>query len=114
MSEHVAKKVRPTLLAWIAIMGSAALAPTFARAEADLRKISCKEFDAIMQSKDSRQEVAGALLLGFLWGLYKGDDEPPVAGDASDNAKAAKLGKYCTEHPDASLVKAAEKAWEKK
>ena len=85
-----------------------------AKAESDLRKVKCGEFNVIMQSKEKEAEVAGALYLGFLWGFYKDENQPPIAGTASDNEKTAKLGKYCVENPDVDIITAADKLWIKK
>ena len=92
----------------------ALLASFAAHAETDMRKVKCEDFTAIMQSKDHQQEVAGALILGFLWGFYKEDNEPAVAGTAADTAKLAKLAKYCTENPSADIISTADKLWDKK
>ena len=98
---------------------SALLASTFfltsfsASAETDMRKIKCGDFSAIMQSNEHQQEVAGSLFIGFLWGLYKGEDEPPVIGTPSDTEKLAQLAKFCAANPAAGLMKAVDQLWEK-
>ena len=84
-----------------------------ASAETDMRRIKCGEFTSVMQSKDREQEIAGALFMGFLWGLYKSDDEPPVIGTPSDNERLAQLAKYCVANPNAGLMTAVDKLWDK-
>ena len=80
-------------------------------AETDLRKLKCSEFDQIMTSKDPKIELGAALIMGFLWGLYKDEDEPPIMGNESDNKKLSKLGKYCAENPNVNIIQAADKLW---
>jgi hypothetical protein len=98
----------------ILFVGAVMFASASAKSEADLRKVKCAEFSAVMQSKEKEAEVAGALYLGFLWGFYKDENQPPIAGTASDNEKAAKLGKYCAENPEVDIITAADKLWIKK
>jgi hypothetical protein len=80
-----------------------------AAAETDMTKVTCNDFTEIMLSKDPQQEVAGALFVGFLWGLYKGEDEPLVIGNASDNKKLGKLASFCKANPNTNLITAADK-----
>lgn len=80
-----------------------------ASAETDMTKVTCGEFTDIMMSKDPKTEVAGALFIGFLWGLYKGEDESLVIGNASDNKKLGKLASFCKANPTANLIAAADK-----
>ena len=80
-------------------------------AETDLRKLQCSEFNQIMTTKDPKIELAAAIIMGFLWGLYKNEDEPPIMGTESDNNKLRKLGKYCAENPNVNVTQAADKLW---
>lgn len=80
-----------------------------ASAETDMTKVKCGDFSQIMQSKDPQMEVAGSLFMGFLWGLYKDQDEPMVIGNASDIEKLKKLATFCTANPNANLMTAADK-----
>lgn len=82
--------------------------PIAASAETDLAKVTCGEFNDIMMSNDPKMEVGGALIMGFLWGLYKGDDDSVVIGNASDNKKLGKLGAFCKTNPTVNLIKAAD------
>lgn len=83
--------------------------PLQATAETDMTKVTCSDFTEIMLSKDPQQEVAGALFVGFLWGLYKGEDEPLVIGNASDNKKLGKLASFCKANATTNLIAAADK-----
>lgn len=79
-----------------------------ASAETDLAKVTCGEFNDLLMSNDPKMEVGGALIMGFLWGLYKGDDDSVVIGNASDNKKLGKLGAFCKTNPTVNLIKAAD------
>jgi acid stress chaperone HdeB len=75
--------------------------PAFAD-DIDLSTWSCKKF----QSAD--KETIG-IILTWLDGYYKDQDDPPVIETTQfvDNAK--KLGEYCSDHPDQGLITAADK-----
>lgn len=97
------RKLAATMMALAAIFH-----PIAASAETDLAKVTCGEFNDIMMSNDPKMEVGGALIMGFLWGLYKGDDDSVVIGNASDNKKLGKLGAFCKTNPTVNLIKAAD------
>jgi len=89
----------------IAMLFAAAFMLSAAPASAvvlDLSTMSCKQF--IDGGEDEIKMV-----LTWLDGWYKGDeDEAIIDTDVFvDNAK--KFGKYCAEHPSISIVNAAEK-----
>lgn len=96
-----------TLMALVAIFH-----PMAASAETDLGKVTCGEFNDLMMSNDPKMEVGGALIMGFLWGLYKGDDDSVVIGNASDKKKLGKLGAFCKTNPTVNLIKAADMTME--
>ena len=93
------------------LVSAALLNSVSANAETDMNKVKCGDFSQIMQSKDHEQEVAGALFVGFLWGLYKGDDDSAIIGNPSDSQKLAKLAQYCTVNPNVDVITAADKLW---
>lgn len=96
----------------IGLLASVALfSPGSAHAQTDLSKVKCSEFTQIMQSKDHEQEIAGALFMGYLWGLYKEEDESTIVGTKSDNQKLGKLAQYCNRNPDIDIITAADKVW---
>jgi acid stress chaperone HdeB len=68
----------------------------------DLSTWTCKKF----QSAD--KETIG-IVLTWLDGYYKDQDDPPIIETDTfvDNAK--KLGEYCSGHPDIGLITAADK-----
>ena len=68
----------------------------------DLSTWTCKKF----QSAD--KETIG-IILTWLDGYYKDQDDPPIIETDTfvDNAK--KLGEYCSGHPDIGLITAADK-----
>jgi acid stress chaperone HdeB len=94
-----------TLKSAIAMLLAAAFLCSPAPASAvvlDLSTMSCKQF--LDSGKDDIN-----MILTWLDGWYKGDqDEAVIDTDIFlDNAK--KFGKYCAEHPSISIVNAAEK-----
>jgi acid stress chaperone HdeB len=84
-----------------AAMISCCSATAFAE-DIDLSTWTCKKF----QSAD--KETIG-IILTWLDGYYKDQDDPPVIelDKFVDNAK--KLGEYCSDHPEIGLITAADK-----
>jgi acid stress chaperone HdeB len=68
----------------------------------DLSTWTCKKFVT------ADKETIG-IILTWLDGYYKDEDDPPVieTGKFVENAK--KLAEYCREHPDNGLITAADK-----
>jgi acid stress chaperone HdeB len=68
----------------------------------DLSTLTCSKFQ---HSDDETIK----LILTWLDGYYKDQDDPPVieTDQFVDNAK--KLGEYCAAHPDVGLITAADK-----
>ncbi|HEX3936441.1 MAG TPA: HdeA/HdeB family chaperone [Xanthobacteraceae bacterium] len=79
----------------------ACCSPAFAE-EIDLSTWTCKKF----QSAD--KDTIG-IILSWLDGYYKDQDDPPVIDTDQFVANAKKLGEYCSEHPDQGLITAADK-----
>ena len=62
--------------------------------------LACKQFQSA-----NRDEVT--LILAWLDGYYRGEDDPPVIDTEQLGANAKKLGAYCATHPDTKLIAAA-------
>ena len=68
----------------------------------DLSVMTCKKF----QTAD---DETIKLILTWLDGYYKDQDDPPVIDTDQFVANAKKLGEYCSDHPDQGLITAADK-----
>ncbi len=90
----------------IAILFAAALWDASAKAsEIDLSAWTCKQFQSA-----AKDEVK--LILAWLDGYYRGEDDPPVIDTAQLDANAKKLDTYCAAHPDSKLIAAADTLFE--
>jgi acid stress chaperone HdeB len=70
--------------------------------EIDLSTLTCKKF-----TSSPKDEIA--VILTWLDGYYRGDDDPPVIDTEKFVANAKKLGEYCGAHPDLGVITAADK-----
>jgi acid stress chaperone HdeB len=70
----------------------------------DLSVMTCKKF----QTAD---DETIKLILTWLDGYYKDQDDPPVIETNSFVENAKKLGRYCADHPDQGLITAADKVF---
>jgi acid stress chaperone HdeB len=72
----------------------------------DLSTWTCQQF--VSANKDDI-----GVILAWLDGYYKDEDDPPVIDTTKfvDNAK--KLGEYCAAHPDIGLITATDKLFQK-
>jgi acid stress chaperone HdeB len=75
--------------------------PVFAD-DIDLSTWTCKQF----QSAD-KETIE--IILTWLDGYYKDQDDPPVIETHQFVENAKKLGEYCSAHPDIGLITAADK-----
>jgi acid stress chaperone HdeB len=84
------------------VAGMLACGTPASAADIDLSTWTCKTF-----VNADKQTIE--LVLTWLDGYYKDEDDPPVieTNKFVDNAK--KLGTYCAEHPDQGLITAADK-----
>ncbi len=75
-------------------------------ADIDLSTWTCQQF--VTANKDDI-----GVILAWLDGYYKDEDDPPVIDTTKfvDNAK--KLGEYCAAHPDIGLITATDKLFQK-
>jgi acid stress chaperone HdeB len=73
----------------------------------DLSTWTCKKFQSA-----SKDDVG--VILAWLDGYYKGENDPPVFDTDKFVANAKKLGEYCSAHPDIGLITATDALFEKK
>jgi acid stress chaperone HdeB len=74
--------------------------------EIDLSAWTCKQFQSA-----TKDEVM--LILAWLDGYYRAEDDPPVIDTDQLGANAKKLGDHCAVHPDAKLITAADTLFER-
>jgi acid stress chaperone HdeB len=91
----------------ITALGAAAMFAVFAAAPAgaanlDLSTIKCKDF--LSSGKDNI-----AVIITWLDGYYKNENDPPVIDLDTFSANSEKLAKYCADNPDNGLITAADK-----
>jgi acid stress chaperone HdeB len=70
--------------------------------EIDLSTWTCKQFQSA-----TKEEVG--IILSWLDGYYKEEDDPAVIDTDSFVENAKKLGTYCSSHPDSGLITATDK-----
>ena len=80
-------------------------APSFAD-DIDLSTWTCHQFQSA-----SKEDVG--VILAWLDGYYKNEDDPPVIDTNQFVANAKKLGEYCAAHPDVGLITATDKLFQK-
>jgi acid stress chaperone HdeB len=68
----------------------------------DLSTLTCSKF------QNSDKETI-KLILTWLDGYYKDQDDPPVIETDQFVENAKKLGEYCSAHPDIGVITAADK-----
>jgi acid stress chaperone HdeB len=90
-----------TALAWSA----AATVPAMAE-DIDLSTWTCHQFQSA-----SKDDIG--VILSWLDGYYKDEDDPPVIDTTQFVANAKKLGEYCSAHPDIGLITATDKLFQK-
>ena len=72
----------------------------------DLSTWSCAKF----QSAD-KDDVG--VILAWMDGYYRGEDDPPVIDTEKFIANAKKLGEYCAAHPETGIITAADELFAK-
>jgi acid stress chaperone HdeB len=72
----------------------------------DLSSWTCRQF--LSANKDDI-----GVILAWLDGYYKDEDDPPVIDTGQFVANAKKLGEYCAAHPDSGLITATDKLFQK-
>ena len=89
------------LVAGVLLCGSAATAE-----DIDLSAWTCKQFLAA-----SKEDVG--IILAWLDGYYKEENQPPVIDTEELVVKARKLGQYCAAHPGEDLIGVTDKLFQK-
>src|SRR5271156_5618222 len=84
---------------------SVCCAPAVAE-DIDLSTWTCQKFQSA-----SKDDIG--VILSWLDGYYKDEDDPPVIDTTQFVANAKKLGEYCAAHPDAGLITATDKLFQK-
>jgi acid stress chaperone HdeB len=74
--------------------------------EIDLTAWTCKQFQSA-----SKDEVT--LILAWLDGYYRGEDDPPVIDTDQLGGNGKKLSSYCSAHPDTKLINATDTLFER-
>jgi len=94
-----------TFAAVLAVAMLACSAPAVAE-DIDLSTWTCKQFQSA-----SKDDIG--VILSWLDGYYKDEDDPPVIDTTQFVANAKKLGEYCSAHPDIGLITATDKLFQK-
>jgi acid stress chaperone HdeB len=74
--------------------------------ELDLSTWTCKQFQSA-----AKDDVT--VILAWLDGYYRAEDDPPVIDTDQMAANAKKLAGYCSAHPDAKLITATDTLFER-
>ena len=72
----------------------------------DLSTLTCKQFQSA-----AKEDVT--LILAWLDGYYRGEDDPPVISTDQMAVNAKKLAGYCSAHPDSKLITASDTLFER-
>jgi acid stress chaperone HdeB len=72
----------------------------------DLSTWTCHQFQTA-----SKDDIS--IILAWLDGYYKDEDDPAVINTDQFVANAKKLGEYCAAHPDIGLITATDKLFQK-
>lgn len=96
------QSIRATLLAAIMLAAPLAAPAAMAADSLDLSAIKCQEF--LGSGKDNI-----SMIITWLDGYYKDQDDPPILDFTKFAADSEKLAKYCAENPSIGLITAADK-----
>jgi acid stress chaperone HdeB len=80
-------------------------APAFATS-IDLSTWTCAKFQAA-----DKDDIG--VILAWMDGYYRNEDDPPVIDTEKFVANAKKLGDYCSKHPDIGIITAADELFSK-
>jgi acid stress chaperone HdeB len=89
--------VAAALLAWSAPASAG---------DIDLSTWTCQKFQSA-----SKEDIG--IILSWLDGYYKDEDDPPVIDTDLFVENAKKLGEYCLAHPEVGLITATDKLFQK-
>ena len=88
-------------IAGLLVAGGPAVASTI-----DLSTWTCAKFQAA-----DKEEIG--IILAWLDGYYRDEDDPAVIDTDKFVANAKKLGQYCSAHPDIGLITASDELFSK-
>lgn len=74
--------------------------------EINLSSLTCKQFQSA-----NKDDVG--IILAWLDGYYRAEDDPPIIDTGQFAANAKKLGDYCAVHPNTPLITAADTLFER-
>jgi acid stress chaperone HdeB len=100
--ENVMKFVAGPLVAGMLICCNSAFA-----SQIDLSTWTCQKFQAA-----SKDDVG--VILAWLDGYYKNENDPPIIDTDKFVANAKKLGEFCSAHPDTGLITATDELFQTK
>jgi acid stress chaperone HdeB len=72
----------------------------------DLSTWTCAKFQAA-----DKEDIG--VILAWMDGYYRGEDDPPVIDTEKFVANAKKLGEYCAAHPETGIITAADELFAK-
>jgi len=72
----------------------------------NLSSLTCKQFQAA-----NKDDVG--IILAWLDGYYRAEDDPPIIDTGQFAANAKKLGDYCAVHPDTPLITVTDTLFER-
>jgi len=72
----------------------------------DLSTWTCGKFQAA-----DKDDIG--VILAWMDGYYRGEDDPPVIDTEKFVANAKKLGEYCAAHPEPGIITAADELFAK-
>jgi acid stress chaperone HdeB len=72
----------------------------------DLSTWTCAKFQAA-----DKDDIG--VILAWMDGYYRDEDDPPVIDTEKFVANAKKLGEYCAKHPDIGIITAADELFAK-
>jgi|ERR1700722_6619634 acid stress chaperone HdeB len=72
----------------------------------DLSTWTCAKFQAA-----DKDDIG--VILAWMDGYYRGEDDPPVIDTEKFVANAKKLGEYCAAHPETGIITAADELFAK-
>jgi acid stress chaperone HdeB len=93
-------------LCGVVLAGTLVCCTPAAAEDIDLAAWSCNKF-----MNASKDDVG--IILAWLDGYYKEENEPPLIDTDELVAKAKKLGEYCAAHPESNLIEATDKLFQK-
>jgi acid stress chaperone HdeB len=105
-SEEIMKIFAAAIAATLLAAAAPVLISPARAADIDLSTWTCKEFQSA-----GKDDIG--VILAWLDGYYKDEDDPPVIDTTKFVENAKKLGEYCSAHPDIGLITATDKLFQK-